>query len=586
NQGSYAVAEITNNYFAQLAQAQDKNEGMRFDYKNIYSKVTSRAKGSCPNIATQLGMYWQLHLAYDKGLNYKTYSNYTDQLDNLFYARMDTYSRNPGDAPKPDNITLTLGSNSDQNLMRLACAAANKNILEFFERWGKEPDTTTIEYAEQFEKETRAIFYVSDDSRMYSLKGGESVLGTECEVSAIKDVSVNIGSEANKVDLKFTSVDIPENDILGYEVVRCTTSNGDVEEAVVGFATDSEFTDTISTMNNRTVFYKVTLIDKYLNRSASFTTKMVKIKHDGSMDKTNWSISASGLTANKIVDEHAQKEAPCKEIKIDPSKQAIDDNAKTVYAPQVNSDKAEIIINFNQILEATGLKYTAGNEKPIGDYEIYVMEENEWVLAAEGTFNGSGTVYFANDKNEYVSTYDASAVKLVLLNQSGETVSIAELDVLGVTGDDVDFRKVGEEVSAVIGYLSEDFKYGDNEDNFIPKDSLVFTGSYKGNPAYNVVLLYDGDGNIVGGIDEEKKLTAHQIIMADVPDNSNIANVSDGTWIYWIEPGKLEKITIPEKVRVEMYKVNNALTNEGQRMVSDSLFAELPATLPEITLGK
>ncbi|MDE6665616.1 MAG: M60 family metallopeptidase, partial [Ruminococcus sp.] len=123
NQGTYSVAEITNNYFAQLAQAQDTNKGMRFQYQNIYDKVTSGTKGSCPNIATQLGMYWQLHLAYDNGMNFKTYSDYNEQLANLFYARVDTYSRNPASAPSPDGIKLTLGSTSDQNLMRLACAA-------------------------------------------------------------------------------------------------------------------------------------------------------------------------------------------------------------------------------------------------------------------------------------------------------------------------------------------------------------------------------------------------------------------------------------------------------------------------------
>ncbi|MDE6091857.1 MAG: M60 family metallopeptidase, partial [Ruminococcus sp.] len=252
NQGTYAVAEITNNYFAQLAQAKDTNEGMRFQYQNIYDKVTSGTKGDCSNIATQLGMYWQLHLAYDKGMNYKTYSDYDEQLANLFYARVDTYSRDVKAAPAPDGVELTLDGGTDQNLMRLACAAAEKNVLEFFERWGKTPDETTIAYAEQFEKETRAIFYANDDSRVYSLKGGKSTLGTDSSVEAIKDVSVNIGKAANKVDLKFTSTGIPEDDILGYEVIRCTISGGKVEEVPVGFTTGSTFTDTVTTLNNRT----------------------------------------------------------------------------------------------------------------------------------------------------------------------------------------------------------------------------------------------------------------------------------------------------------------------------------------------
>ncbi len=585
NQGTYAVAEITNNYFAQLAQAKDTNNGMRFQYSNIYDKVSSGTKGNCSNIATQLGMYWQLHLAYDNGLNYKTYSNYTEQLNSLFYARVDTYSRNVNAAPAPKGIKLTLGSNTDQNLMRLSCAAANKNVLEFFERWGKTPDSATIAYAEQFEKETRAIFYANDDARVYALNGEGSVLGTDCSVSAIKNVSVNIGKTANQVELRFTPADIPESDILGYEVIRCTISGGETEETPAGFATDSTFTDTVTTMNNRAVFYKVTLIDKYLNRSASFTTEMVKIEHDGSMDKTNWNISTDGLTAESVVSE-ATDEMPCEQTVSNPAELAIDHDLNTVYAPNVTKDRAEIVIDFNQTLTATGLKYTAGDGLSVSAYEVYVMTGGEWVLTAEGTFKGSETVYFANDDDKYISTYSATAVKLVLLNQNNKTVSIAELDVLGATGDNVDFRRTDEEKSAVIGTLSSDYKYGENPEDVIPEDSLIFTGSYKGNPAYNVVMLYDGNGNIVGGYDNENNLMAQQIILADVPDNSNIANVSDGTWIYWIEPEQMKDMEIPETVRVELYRVNNAITNEGQRLVSDSLFEDVLDTLPDITFGK
>ncbi|MDE6665606.1 MAG: M60 family metallopeptidase, partial [Ruminococcus sp.] len=584
NQGTYAVAEITNNYFAQLAQAKDTNEGMRFQYQNIYNKVTSGTKGDCSNIATQLGMYWQLHLSYDKGMNYKTYSNYDEQLANLFYARVDTYARDVKAAPAPGGVELTLDGGTDQNLMRLACAAAEKNVLEFFERWGKTPDETTITYAEQFEKETRAIFYANDDSRVYALKGGKSTLGTDSSVEAIEDVSVNIGKTANKVDLKFASTGIPEDDILGYEISRCTISGGKVEEVPVGFTTGSTFTDTVTTLNNRTVFYKVTLIDNYLNRSAVFKTKTVKIEHDGSLDKTYWSISTSGLTAESEAYD-ATDELPCEQTQDNPAEKALDNDFDTIYAPQVNGDTAEIVIDFNQTLTVSGLKYTVGDGESVGDYEVYVMSDNEWIRTSKGTLNGSKTVYFANTDDKYISTYSATAVKFVILNQDKKTVSIAELDVLGVTGDNVDFRRTENDTTPVIGTLSEEYKYGQNPEDVIPKDSLIFTGSYKGNPAYNVVILYDVNGNIVGGIDEEGNLASQQIILADVPEKGNIANVSDGTWIYWIEPEDMKDMKLPEMVRVELYRVNNALTNEGQRLVSDSLLETVPDKLPTITFN-
>ena len=61
-------------------------------------------------------------------------------------------------------MDLTKGD-SDQKLMRLSCAAAEKNILSFFERWGMTPDADTISYAAQFPVETRAIYYVNDEAR-------------------------------------------------------------------------------------------------------------------------------------------------------------------------------------------------------------------------------------------------------------------------------------------------------------------------------------------------------------------------------------------------------------------------------------
>ncbi|MDE6679509.1 MAG: discoidin domain-containing protein, partial [Ruminococcus sp.] len=303
------------------------------------------------------------------------------------------------------------------------------------------------------------------------------------------------------------------------------------------------------------------------------------------MDKTKWSIITHVFEAEAVVSDSSD-EMPCEQIKSVPAEQALDDNLDTIYTPTVDGDKAEIVIDFNQTLTVSGLKYTAGDGNSVGDYEVYVMENNEWILVSDGTFKGSKTVYFANSDDKYVSTYSATAVKLVLLNQDGKTVSIAELDVLGVTGDNVDFRRTEGDSTTVIGTLSEDYLYDKDKNEVIPKGSLIFTGEYKGNPAYNVVILYDVDGKIVGGVDEDGNVASQQIILADVPEKGNIANVSEGTWIYWIEPDQLKNMDMPEQVRVELYRVNNALTNEGQRLVSDSLLETVPDKLPAITLGK
>ena len=588
NQGAYAVAEVTNNYYSVLAQAKDTNESVRFQYDKVYEKVTSGAKGSASNVFTQLGMYWQLHLAYDKGYNFKTYSDYNEQLANLFFARVDTYARTAAKAPAPGGVSLALTQDKNQNLMRLSCGAAEKNILEFFERWGMTPDEGTKAYAEQFEKETRAIYYVSDDARAYCLRGGTSALDGAGTVDAVGDgvsAAIRMGS-ANQVDFTLSSKNIPETDVLGYEIVRCMISGGETIRETAGFTTQNTFTDTVY-VNNRVVWYEITVVDKYLNRSAVKSLEPMKIEHDGSLEKTFWTVETKNLAASDDAPAASNQDSLCTPGaedmagKVFGAGKLIDNDASTIYTASA-SGEAEIILEFHKTLTVSGLKYQ-GAEGYTGDYEVWLRCGGEWAEAARGSFGAGDIVYFANEDGGYVSTYAADAVKLTLHTQSGSQVSVGELDVLGATGDNVDFRSAGDGTAA-IGTLAEDYRYGEKENDVIPAGSIIFVGAYKGNPAYNVVILYDQNGQTAGGVDGEGNLKAQQIILADVPKEGAIQNVSDGTWIYWIEPGQQADLNGIEKVRAELYRVNNALTNEGQRLVSDSMWETMPQTLPQIRL--
>ncbi|MDE6781902.1 MAG: M60 family metallopeptidase [Ruminococcus sp.] len=605
NDASYTVAEITNNYFSLLSQSQDKNEGSRLNYNNIYKKVTSNTRGQADQ-GTQLGMYWQLHLAYDKDFNYKTYDTNEEILENLFYARMDTYSRNPAKAPQPYGTALTLSGGTDQQLMRLACAAAEKDVLEFFERWGKTPDKTTLTYASQFPKETRAIMYANEDSRVYAMEGESWLVNDDGTPTAvINDVKVNVGTgaKANKVNI---SIDVSDemyaDDILGYEIVRCTISGGDVKETPIAFTKTPNYTDTVTSFNNRTVSYKVTVIDHYLNRSAVFSTDMVKIEHDGSLEKSNWTITADNnklsntrFDSDIITHDATDNELlPCEATVIDPVMNAFDNDLTTFYEATVN-ESPSIYINFNEPQVVCGIKITTPEEykaDAIQDCWVYIKDETgKWVLALPNNkitkLNKDGIIYFSNSDQKYISTFETSEIRVQILNKKGKKVYISEIDVLGVTGDNVDFRRDGEKGATAFGILSEDYKYGTKENDFIPKDSVVFIGSYKGNPAYNAVILFDENGNIVGGNGVNDDGKAQQIILADVPDGSLITNVSNGTFVYWINPDDIDNMLWPEQVRVELYRVNNAQTNEGQRIVSDSLFETVPAKdeMPSITIG-
>ena len=72
--------------------------------------------------------------------------------------------------------------------------------------------------------------------------------------------------------------------------------------------------------------------------------------------------------------------------------------------------------------------------------------------------------------------------------------------------------------------------------------------------------------------------------MAPQPGDAMLGDVSEGSWVYWIEPGDFANMELPKQVRAELYRVDNALTNEGQRLVSDSLPGKVPDNLPDLSL--
>ncbi|MDC7286956.1 M60 family metallopeptidase [Blautia schinkii] len=574
NQGAYAIAEITNNYFSVLAQAKDTNDSVRFNYKDVYEKVTSGAVGRADNVFVQLAMYWQLHLAYDRGYNYKTYDTYGEIFKNLFFARVDSYARDTSKAPSPNGVKLTL-SNTDQNLMRLASAAAERDLSEFFERWGMVPDKDTLAYMKQFAPEERAIYYVNDEARVYEIENGT---GSSFKGKDTVQAQVSVDGTTARLDMSVSEND--KNALLGFEIYRCTNAKGVIHKELAGFTTDGTYLDSVISQANRVVTYEVAAVDKFLCRSASISLNPVKIASDGRYAKTGFTVSVVNMTSSQDKVQTPDEENPDVEQKIPAIDMVIDDDLSTTYQGSVTG-KGQIIIDFHKTLAASALLYECTNGTPIQNYRIQLSGNGEkWFTVKEGKFEmnaGKSVVYFQNEaRDPRVATFDVRYLKLEILNP-GEC-SISELEILGPSGDNLEFSKNG-----AAGILKEDYVYAENEK--IAKGSLVFTGTYKGNPAYNVVVLYDEEGNVVGGMDSDGTLRSVQVILAQVPEHGELGEISEGSWVYYIPAENLNaQITLPSKVRAELYRVDNAQTNEGERLVSDTTYLELSKDLPEIVL--
>ena len=76
---------------------------------------------------------------------------------------------------------------------------------------------------------------------------------------------------------------------------------------------------------------------------------------------------------------------------------------------------------------------------------------------------------------------------------------------------------------------------------------------------------------MVGGKDKDGDTAADQLILAPDPKDGQLGEVSEGSWIYYIEPkDQNDMVERPEKVQAELYRVQNGETNEGDRLVSDT----------------
>ncbi len=633
NQKAYVHGEVTNNYFSILAQTDNTRKTVRFNYEDVYDKVTSGKIGKAQNVFTQLGLYWQLHLAYDHGgYNYKEFATQQAQLDNSIYARIDSYARDTSRAPVPTHnkgVALVIDSDSDNNLMRLACAATKKNVLEFFEKWGMVPNDETKKYAEQWDKEERAIWYVNDEARNYVLEGNLPLTGTTLEASITNAENSRVSD--NKVNFSLNISGKNVNGLLGYEIIRSYKSNDQIISRSVAFVEPTvnedgtvnanvTYTDTIDTINNRAFTYTIVAYDKYLNEIARKELEQVKVSHQGEISQKGWEVTTNMTSEDDTYtsDKNGNVETSDFEQKVSAVPTIADGKLDTVFNGKVESGKSEITISLPEIKKLVGLKYSG---KKIDYYEIQVSSDGvNWttvkkvekpgVIARIFTSIGNFFTSIANTDNSqvidftqivdgvekiYNYDYDCSYVKLIIDDTS---VSINEINLLAQSGDNVEFNETGS-----IGVLASSFEYDKTAHYSIPENSIIFTGTYKGNPAYNVTKLWYEDEKTGGW----KMLNGYQIILAPDPGAANLGETSDGKWIYVVEEKEIGLDGKPVKdengkekanedykrikdalgkgkVRVELYRVDNALTNEGERLVSDTLVTTIPSTLDSITL--
>ncbi len=181
-------AEITNNIYSLFAQTYDgRNNALNSrlensnKYEAIFQKVTSGQNGMANDVFVSLGMYWQLHLAYDGP-------------DDNFYNELNKIG------------------GGDANFMAAASQVSGKDLSEFFRSWGLEPS------GQGGGAEERKIQYLTDESRR------ERIAGTSRQSGSV-GISASYNAATKKATVSVTPASGAK--MLGYEISR--TLNGKTE---------------------------------------------------------------------------------------------------------------------------------------------------------------------------------------------------------------------------------------------------------------------------------------------------------------------------------------------------------------------
>lgn len=276
NMDKIGKAEITNNIYSLMVQTCDGMQNTlpsRLEksgkYPAIFTKTARQYPGASNDVFVQLGMYWQLHLAYDDNDSFSFY--------NRFFTEWKKGNWGPA-------------STTEEKVAVIASKTAGKNLTAFFEHWGMTLSGAVRTELGQFEPEPRAIWYMSDESRRTRLNGTDT--------GASGSISVTAGKQGDR-DVLLTITPAITGRVQGYEILR----DGKAIDFVPANGSDAvTCTDHVGTANNRTYTYSAIAYDMQGNRvGAAAEAGEIRIAYDATVDPDSYSITRDSGTGTVTV---------------------------------------------------------------------------------------------------------------------------------------------------------------------------------------------------------------------------------------------------------------------------------------------
>ena len=523
NMDKLGKAETTNNIYALAIQAWDGGAmtlPTRLTASNIwakvYDKVSAGRPGAANNVFVQLAMYWQLHLAYDGAEEPLAFFNQFFRLWKAGEEKELSY---------------------DDRVAVLASRVAGRDLSEFFTRWGMTLSQEARSQMGNFQKEERALWYLSDASRTYRLDGGAAAEGSA-------SVTASVSGSAVTLTLRH---DQPEA-ILGYEILR--------DGKPVGFTVGDTYVDELGAANNLTYTYSAVPVDQLGNRGAEAAAGEIRV----AWDKT-----------------------------IDPS----------LYTA-VWEDGSLVITMRDGAVPVTGIQVTGLAEAAACTVQVKADAASEtWTTARDGGI-AEGVTYFnkpgAGPEDTRIWTYDAAVLRIsglpegtgvALLDYPGDRVDFYQGASVGLLAEDYTYddgqggtETIPAGTLVILGTYRGDPVY----------NTVEIQGRY------TTTAEGEHEDSTV-----ERPMNGYGLLLAEIPADGQVSDTSDGFFLFVPDLEAEEALNAgsgvtdryPFEIRAVFYRTDDpygAQRPDGgvnRRETSRTLWLSFPEedTLPQIRLS-
>ena len=490
NMDKLGRAEITNNIYSLMVQTYDGAANAlpsRLEksgkYAAIFNRTAQGYPGAAGDVFVQLGMYWQLHLAYDDGQTGPMW------FYNQFFKdwKAGTYTKDMGALSYDEKVALT------------AAGVVKKDLTDFFTRWGMRLGDQAAEKLRAYGSgsEERALWYLSDASRRDMLDA--SVDRAKGAVSAQAEKTGD-----KQVTLTFSTALAADNrgKLQGYEIRR----NGSPIAFVMADPDKTELTctDVIGSGNHRVYRYEVAAYDTLGYEIGTADAGEIRIAYDRVIagDKYQAAAGENGVTLTF-------------------TEETIVSGLKLAKGAWTEGGSFTVTVT-----DGGGKSHTARSGS-------FTQETNQAVDDPD-----SFLLYFqkpdAEKDDTRIWTYDA---KTVLITGVTDPALVQPIDY---PGDDVAFLEEG-----CVGRLAEDYRYtalegGREVEKTLAKDTLVIAGTYRGNPAFNTVRIQgrflqtsiSESGEQTETEPVERPVDGYALLFADVPADGAVSDISDGFFLF------------------------------------------------------